>query len=190
MGADEVSPSLEEAMFKTTVCPGCGAVFKSWSQYITHGRYAKDCNAEMRFWARVNKNTPSGCWIWVGCVDKWGYGDLSYKGKHIQAHRLAWRLLESDPGEMDVLHKCNNPPCCNPDHLYLGTDLENARDRLAVGTQHYPVGKLTAEQVLEIRRRLVWIHGKKTNAKELAAEFGVRPGTILKVWHGDSWKFL
>ncbi len=69
----------------------------------------------------------------MGCRDKWGYGDLSYSGKHMQAHRLAWTLTHGDPGELDVLHTCDNPPCCNPKHLYLGTDADNHRDMHARG---------------------------------------------------------
>lgn len=113
--------------------------------------------AEAHFWARVNKDAANGCWLWTEGVDKWGYGDLRYFGKHIQAHRLAWRLLKGDPGEFDVLHKCNVEACCNIDHLYLGTDLQNAQDRVRAGThlrgeQMYNA-KLTDAKVREIRQQ-------------------------------------
>jgi hypothetical protein len=85
------------------------------------------------FWSRVNKAAPKGCWEYTGARDKWGYGDVQFQRKHVQAHRLSWRLLRGEPGELYVLHKCHNPPCCNPDHLYLGTDKENSADRIAAG---------------------------------------------------------
>lgn len=168
---------------KTTVCAGCGAVFKNLSALANHGQYNKECTPEMRFWGRVNKNTPSGCWIWTGCVDKWGYGDLNVRGKHIQAHRYAWMLLNGDPGELDVLHKCNTQPCCNPGHLYLGTDLENARDRVAAGTARTAT-KLTPEAVAEIRR----LAAERVPHKEIAEKFGITASYVSHIKCGVVWQ--
>lgn len=174
------------ATLETVVCPGCGVVFRSWGAHANHGKYSKTCTPVMRFWARVNKNTPTKCWIWTGCVDKWGYGDISYMGKHVQAHRLSWRLLMGEPGDLDVLHKCDTPPCCNPDHLYLGTDADNNRDMRVRGRAKYNTRpKLTEDQVREIRA----LRGTASQ-RQLSEKYGVSQSAISCVQAGRSWKNL
>jgi len=94
------------------------------------------------FWNRVNLNGPTAanavgpCWVWLGLKDKNGYGRLVWKGKAYQAHRLAWLLahgaLPTDT-RIHVLHKCDRPSCCNPAHLFLGTEKDNAQDRNSKG---------------------------------------------------------
>lgn len=191
----------------TLKCQHCGGAFyKSPSQVkLGKGKYCSNaCHLTARgidpdpvknFWKRVDKNGPNGCWVWIGGRDKWGYGDLYYLAKHIQAHRLSWRFLRGDPGKMDVLHKCNNPPCCNPDHLYLGDDLDNARDRQKAGTQTWGErtkrAKLTGVQVRQIRKEFKWAGPRKSNAAELAKRYGVDSSTtIIKAARGDTWSNL
>lgn len=146
------------------------------------------------FWSRVNKGAPNGCWEYTRARDKWGYGDVNFQGKHVQAHRLAWRLLRSEPGELDVLHKCNNPPCCNPDHLYLGTDADNRKDQIAARTttwgERNPKAKLTNQQVVEIRAAYKKYGPRKSNAPELAEKYGVSRNIINCIGRRDTWKYL
>lgn len=87
---------------------------------------------------------PSGCWEMGGFRNKsWGkqsegYGYMSYRGKNTPAHRLSYFLHHGvHPGKMDVMHKCDNPPCINPDHLQLGTRKENINDALNKGRPHF-----------------------------------------------------
>ena len=77
----------------------------------------------------------SGCWLWEGRVDRRGYGRLKEIGrKFLAAHRLSWTLHRSEiPPGMYVLHKCDTPLCVNPDHLFLGTHLDNMRDMVQKG---------------------------------------------------------
>jgi hypothetical protein len=84
---------------------------------------------DQRFWSKVNK-TPT-CWVWTACVDKMGYGRFYVAGKkRDHPHRISWAMKNGPiPKGMFVLHKCDNPPCVNPDHLILGTHLENMQDR-------------------------------------------------------------
>jgi HNH endonuclease len=81
------------------------------------------------FWDNVRKT--DNCWIWAGHIDSEGYGECSH-GK--SAHRVAYKLATGqDPGESFVLHKCDTPACVRPDHLFLGTHLDNVRDMDAKG---------------------------------------------------------
>ena len=82
-----------------------------------------------RFWPKMDKCAEDACWEWSAAKDNWGYG-LFYGDSFTRAHRMAWVLTNGPiPEGLCVLHACDNPPCCNPAHLWLGTHLDNARDR-------------------------------------------------------------
>ena len=169
-------------------CAKCHRAFPNGWGSATHTKW---CGRDevAAFWARVDKHShPGGCWLWTAGKDKWGYGDLRFKKKHVQAHRLAWKFLKGDPGKLDCLHICHNPTCCNPDHLYLGTDLENTRDRVKLGRQHIE-SKLTPDQVQEIRAKY-WYENGRSNTVALATEYGVKAVTIVAIISGRSWKHL
>jgi hypothetical protein len=125
-----------------------------------------------RFWSRVDRaSTPDGCWPRLGSRDKDGYGFASWRGRTVLAHRQAYELAVGPiPDGMLVCHSCDNPPCCRPGHLFLGSNVDNQRDmtakgrgrlgdrngsrvhpeRLRRGEQH-GCSKLTAEKVRQIR---------------------------------------
>jgi hypothetical protein len=99
-------------------------------------------DAEKRFFSKVNK-MPSGCWEWTGCRAPYGYGDFYVNGKTIRAHRYSYQVFVGPLKKgMFICHKCDNPPCVNPDHLFQGTHTENVRDSLKKGRhrsgKHYP----------------------------------------------------
>jgi hypothetical protein len=82
---------------------------------------------EKRFWAKVEKTTD--CWTWKGAKKSKGYGELNIRHYPHDAHRISWELANGPiPEKMWVLHRCDNPSCVNPNHLWLGTVLENNRD--------------------------------------------------------------
>jgi hypothetical protein len=84
-----------------------------------------------RFWKKVNINDIDRCWEWLGCISL-GYGHFSLNKKMIGAHRVSWILIHGDiPEGFDVLHKCDNKSCVNPNHLYLGTQADNNRDTVS-----------------------------------------------------------
>lgn len=85
-----------------------------------------------KFWAKVNKT--DGCWEWTGATTHNGYGSFTVDGRGVRAHRYSWRLhYGDDPGRMLVCHTCDNPKCVRPDHLFLGTTVQNERDKVAKG---------------------------------------------------------
>lgn len=85
-----------------------------------------------RFWEKVHKSND--CWEWVGARCNKGYGSIGIDGKTHRAHRVSWEIHSGKvPKDMCVLHVCDNPPCVNPDHLFLGTIADNNRDRQEKG---------------------------------------------------------
>ena len=95
----------------------------------------------IRFWARVKKNEPGKCWPWDAPRSQDGnYGTMYVDGKHRMAHRIAWALTKGPiPSGLDVLHHCDNPPCCNPDHLFVGTRSDNMQDMVRKGRHKSPL---------------------------------------------------
>ncbi len=91
-------------------------------------------NAAARFWAKVDIGAPDKCWEWQASCNPAGYGGFQFNGRFGKAHRAAWELANGPiPEGICVLHRCDNPPCCNPAHLWLGTYADNHRDAVAKG---------------------------------------------------------
>jgi len=79
---------------------------------------------------------PNGCLEWTGCTSH-GYGLIGVNGNQVQAHRVAWELANGPiPAGMEVCHKCDRPPCCDPEHLFIGTHTDNMADMAAKGRAH------------------------------------------------------
>lgn len=91
-----------------------------------------------RFLAGIQAESGSDCWIWKGCRNWANYGTMRKNGKNAFTHRIAWEIYKGEiPKGLFVLHRCDNPPCCNPEHLFLGTPQDNSRDMTAKGRHHY-----------------------------------------------------
>lgn len=92
---------------------------------------------ETRFWSNVRKT--ESCWLWTACLNSFGYGMIERNGKHCRAHRASWELAgRTIPDGKCVLHSCDNPPCVNPDHLFLGDPADNTADMFRKGRQKMP----------------------------------------------------
>lgn len=151
------------------------------------------------FWLNVDRSDPNGCWEWTGRRKPAGYGSLFIRGKNLVAHRVAWRLVCGPiPPGMFICHHCDNPPCCNPDHLFIGTARDNVRDAIAKGRKDYKGGwpgivrygehnytaRLTRNDVQTIRKR--YIKGNITY-QQLADEYGVTIGHIGRIINRQQW---
>lgn len=148
--------------------------------------------AETRFWQRVLKS--DGCWEWQGGVAVHGYGRIHSNGSQIRVHRYSYELnVGPIPDGLYVLHRCDNRRCVRPDHLFLGTHLDNLADMYAKGRQRYrPLrgedhnqAKLNEGAVLDIRRR----YEGETN-QSLAEEFGVSIDMIWRIGVRKNWRHL
>jgi hypothetical protein len=104
-----------------------------------------------RFWSKVNVRLPNDCWEWQANLGK-GYGMFWFSKTAIVAHRVAWIMLRGDiPKGMNVLHKCDNRKCVNPNHLFIGTQSDNVNDMLQKGRGgDYRNGKTKKFNILEI----------------------------------------
>jgi hypothetical protein len=179
----------------TTLCPcGCGLPVRPGRRF-RQGHHWKALAAE-RFWAQVDRSAgPEGCWPWTGARSSADYGVFGLNRAVVGSHRHAYALWHGPiPAGLWVLHKCDNPPCCNPAHLFLGTPGDNSRDaankgRMASADRHWtrrcperiprgewhPQSKLTDAQRKEIRS--LWDAGGNT-AAALAVRFGVSRDTV------------
>lgn len=141
-----------------------------------------------RFWRRVDVREPDDCWEWTGSKSSNGYGGIKVSGQDQYAHRVSWMLFHgSIPKGIHVLHRCDNPGCVNPNHLFLGTPADNAADRDAKGRQakgeRMGTAKLTPDKVLAIRE-------SPLRQRELARMYGVDQSQISHIKHRESWAWL
>lgn len=114
---------------------------------------------EERFWEKVDRRGPDECWNWLGSKNGKGYGSFYANGKMNKAHVISYEMNVGPIHDgLFVCHKCDNPPCVNPNHLFLGTNQDNIKDMFAKGRfpdhkgENHPGAKLTEHDVLEIRR--------------------------------------
>lgn len=145
-------------------------------------------NRREDLWRYIQIGEPDECWPWTRWLDRDGYGQFSAGGHAYKAHRLAYELGHGvAPGELKVCHACDNPRCCNPAHLFLGTQTENLRDMIAKGrssrgSRHHST-ELTEEQVSEIRAR----RSAGERGRVLAAEFGLSEASVSDIHHRRTW---
>jgi hypothetical protein len=166
-----------------------------------------------RFWSHIDKSKGQGktgdCWEWQKSRTSKGYGRFGLWKHNVRAHRLAYYLTTGEWNELNILHKCDNPPCCNPAHLFAGTDTDNRNDKIAKGrhiphsrghlrgddnpARKYPekiargekvgTSKLTGEQVRLIRF-------SKEPAKTFTDMFNISKHTVCLIRKNKTWKHI
>lgn len=142
------------------------------------------------FWNRVNVGEPDQCWNWTGRFHYTGYGEIEVFGTK-KAHRVSWTVTFGEiPDGLFVCHKCDNRKCCNPYHLFLGTNDDNMKDMAKKGRSHRPKGeknhfaKLTSEQVVHIRN----LYEEGLTYVQISKMFGVCRSTIGGIITNKVWK--
>ena len=151
-----------------------------------------------KFWAGVNKRGENECWEWMRCKNSTGYGIFYVGVKSTLAHRFSYLINRGEIGNdalgrpLCALHRCDNPPCVNPNHLFLGTRGDNLRDMISKGRQvknprfgeNHPGRKLTESLVLEIAAC------RGGNVRIISERFNLPHGTVAGVIYGQSWSWL
>lgn len=157
-----------------------------------------------RYWPKIDLSDLDGCWPWMAGRLHWGHGAFTINAKMERAHRVMWVLHYGEiPQGLCVCHQCDNPPCCNPNHLFLGTHRENMADRNAKGRtasgdrsgsalhpevhqgeRHWKT-RLKEVDIREIRA----LRGQIRQI-DLASRFGVDQGQISAIQLGKAWKHI
>lgn len=142
------------------------------------------------FWNRVNKTKT--CWLWTGGKSAEGYGAVCIGGrKSLLAHRFSWELVNSKiPKGKLICHKCDNPPCVNPKHLFLGDYSTNRLDMLKKGRwplcgEKHPRGKLKESQVISIRNLIK----EGLTSRVIGDMFGVSKTNVLLIAKNKIWRY-
>ncbi len=184
--------------FKTEDCPSRAGYGVCCSRKCQYDGLRK--SREAALWGMIDRRGDDECWPWLSSVTPFGHGTFSHrtqKPKTLRAHRVVWELTHGPiPKGLFVCHHCDNPPCCNPKHLFLGTAKDNSMDAASKGRfwqQRDPAralasarthkAKLTLAQVAEIKGR-----PSTRNGPALAREFSVSHQTIYYIRSGKRWR--
>lgn len=147
------------------------------------------CKAARFSWDRIDSSGgPNACWPWRSGLNRWGYGSCQHNGKQVNASRAAFIDVNGEPAAgLVVCHRCDNPACCNPDHLFAATQAENLADCRAKGRARggfqaadaHPraTAKLTTAQVQDVRRR----HDAGESQSAIARDIGMDSTSISKI---------
>jgi hypothetical protein len=150
----------------------------------------KKINVIEKFWAKVDKRSDNECWLWLGALDKDGYGQIwdGYAGKMKRSHKVSAQIHHGDSDGRIVMHSCDNPSCCNPNHLSYGTNADNVADKMKKSRQakgeRQGHSKLTEAQVSDIRNRAA------EGYRKLCDEFKLAPSTVYRIWHRQAWQHI
>jgi hypothetical protein len=181
---------------RTGVCVQCKKEYDR-QHYLSRRVLKKATTPEQRildnFFRYFTTGEKNECWLWQGSTMPTGYGQVQStfqrQYSHRYAHRLSYELfVGSIPAGMKVCHRCDNPPCVNPNHLFVGTDADNHRDKVnkdrhSRGESH-GASKLTDDIVKALRE------GTIKPSTMLARELGVTPSQLYRVRNGVYWKHL
>jgi len=127
------------------------------------------------------------CWEWSGTLDIDGYGVACFKGERQKAHRLSFsHHVEPIKQGLIICHKCDNPSCINPNHLYQGTSQDNTNDMIARKRQNPPIGERSGNAVLEIEQVRAIKHDPRRHNK-IAMDYGIAASTVSSIKTGRNW---
>lgn len=174
----------------------CSKHYERWRKYGSPNTVLQvqkhGLSLRQRFLCYVPVAGGEGCWEWTGYRDENGYGRLSCDGVPVLAHRLSWVMHKGPLSETDfVLHRCDNPPCVKPGHLFLGTQQDNNADKMRKKRHRFGVSQgekhgcsvLTEQQVLEIRASV-------GSSRIVGEKYGVSGRTVRQIRTRETWTHL
>lgn len=182
-------------MTKISQCLECERDFVAklqrnvWQKFCSRKCYASE-SPKRQFWPHVVEGrTESECWKWSGCLDQHGYGKVGTSEKRFQANRFSWKIHFGEiPDGMFVCHRCDNPECTNPKHLFLGTPYDNQADSVAKRRQAFGErsgkNKITEDDVKLLRS----MRDAGVKLQHLAMFFPLKEAQISSIAHRKSWK--
>lgn len=190
---DEKLCSIEGCINKHIIAFGmCNKHYKRFKRY-GDANYRTRLRGETlleRLMARVKKNEKTGCWEYTGSLNGKGYGVLSINKTSVKAHRVSYEeFVGRIPGDLFVLHKCDNRKCVNPKHLFLGTHIENMQDMVRKGRSlrkpgsKQPNSKLKESDISTIRSRL----SSGESSKDISVSYSVTRTTISRIKNNKAW---
>ena len=142
----------------------------------------------------VKRSLETPCWEWKKGRHKFGYGQIHYGGRCENIHRVSWVIWKGPiPKGLSVLHRCDNPPCCNPDHLWLGTQAQNVMDAFIKRRNSAARGEASAKAKLtesSVRTIRAWKRQGRFSTKTLSKMFNVTTRQILSIANRESWKHI
>lgn len=147
---------------------------------------------KQRFWSKVLKAEPDKCWNWTGGKTSSGYGMINFRGIYVYSHRMSAMIHGMDIFGKHVCHKCDNPPCVNPSHLFVGTTNDNMMDAWVKGRIKVPpptigednhFAKLKESDVIQIR-------SSSLPSRKLGKMYGVSKTNILRIKNGIIWSHV
>ena len=153
---------------------------------------------ERAFWSKVDICDKNKCWDWLGVMNPKGYGNVRINKRYLKSHRVSWEISNFEiPAGYIVMHVCDNPSCCNPAHLMLGTNQSNFCDMIFKGREQFKKNKaigvrntnakLTDESVRQIRK--LYSDGSMDQYK-LATKFGVSQSNIGSIVRNETWRHV
>jgi hypothetical protein len=149
-------------------------------------------NTEKVFWSRVIAGGRADCWLWTGGLHHQGYGRFKFKGKLRLAHRLSWEFTRGHIiTTTHVLHRCDNPPCVNPNHLFLGSHLDNMRDMKS--KNRHPHGERNGSSKItdkDVRRIRSLYKTELISHEELGLIFNINKATVTRIISKESWSHV
>ena len=156
-------------------------------------RTYKRIPASVRLWKKVQKlEGEYACWLFTGAKYNWGHGVIGSPDGPTGAHRVSWMAENGDiPEGLFVCHKCDNPACVRPSHLFLGTHDDNMADMKSKGRAHlgeaHGIAKMTNSKVVELRTKYA---SGGTTQKALAKEYGIHEMTVNSIVRRKTWKHI